>query len=79
MPARKVPSLLMKRFLKNEINSSKRILDVGCGDGVMALYLSGNKIKSMLNTSEFRSIRNHNVNKNLVMVTAVKGRSVRNL
>ena len=34
-----VPSLSMKRFLKNEIGNSKRVLDVGCGDGVMALYL----------------------------------------
>ena len=35
----KAPSLLMKKFLKREIGDSKRVLDIGCGDGVMALYL----------------------------------------
>ena len=178
MPTITFPSLSMKKFLKNEIGNSKRILDVGCGDGVMALYLisslkcsingidldkggvhranekfrkrtvkglalchfcdsknidkkfknetfdavlvihtihhltdlstillkikdslrvhgkifigeykrnfgekrdncprfSSNKIKSMLNTSGFKHIKNHNVNKNLIMITAVKGR-----
>ena len=39
MTAIKTPSMLMKRFLKNEIGHSKRVLDIGCGDGVMALYL----------------------------------------
>jgi|SRR3989338_1840191 len=39
MPITKAPSLLMKKFLKNEIGNSKRVLDIGCGDGVMALYL----------------------------------------
>ena len=40
MPATKAPSLLMNEFLKNEIGNSKRVLDVGCGDGAMALYLA---------------------------------------
>src|SRR3989344_9344016 len=39
MSITKAPSLLMKKFLKNEIGNSKRVLDVGCGDGVIALYL----------------------------------------
>ncbi len=33
------PSLLLKQFLKKEIGVSKRILDIGCGDGVIASYL----------------------------------------
>ncbi|MDP2695697.1 MAG: class I SAM-dependent methyltransferase [bacterium] len=29
----------LKRFLKQEVSHSKRILDIGCGDGSTALYL----------------------------------------
>ena len=172
-----IPSASLKRFLKNEVGSSKKVLDIGCGDGAMALYLisalncnidgidldkgkvhranekfrtlptkglalcrlcdsrkvdktfqrdtfdtilithaihhledlstvllkaryvlkrrgrifvgeyqrdygekidncprfSSNKIKAMLNTAGFRTIRNHNVHKNFIMITAVKG------
>ena len=39
MPATKIPSSLMKIFLKKEIGNSKRVLDIGCGDGILALYL----------------------------------------
>src|SRR3989344_3732113 len=35
----KAPSILMKKFLKKEIGNSERVLDIGCGDGTMALYL----------------------------------------
>ena len=40
MSETKIASELIKKFLKNEIGNSKRILDIGCGDGVMALYLT---------------------------------------
>jgi len=35
----RIPSISMRKFLKKEINNSKNILDIGCGDGVMAFYL----------------------------------------
>ncbi len=36
MPA---PSISLKRFIKEEIGNSERILDIGCGDGVLAFFL----------------------------------------
>ena len=39
MSAKSIPSILMKRFLRKEISNSKRVLDIGCGDGTLALYL----------------------------------------
>ncbi|MBI2452152.1 class I SAM-dependent methyltransferase [Candidatus Pacearchaeota archaeon] len=40
MLSKKYPSALLKDFLKNAIGSSKRVLDLGCGDGVIAFYLA---------------------------------------
>ncbi len=37
--ASKNMSILIRRFLKKEIGNSKRVLDIGCGDGITALYL----------------------------------------
>jgi len=34
-----MPSTRLKQFLRKEIGNSKRILDIGCGDGKIALYL----------------------------------------
>ncbi|MBS3145840.1 class I SAM-dependent methyltransferase [Candidatus Woesearchaeota archaeon] len=39
MTARSIPSASLKQFLKKEIENSKRILDIGCGDGTIAIYL----------------------------------------
>jgi len=39
MPSKNMPSILMKRFLRKEIGNSKRVLDIGCGDGALARYL----------------------------------------
>lgn len=33
------PSISLKQFLKKEIGNSKKVLDIGCGDGSMALFL----------------------------------------
>ena len=35
----KTPSQSLKRFLRKEVGGSKYILDIGCGDGVLALFL----------------------------------------
>ena len=35
----RIPLMALKQFLKKEIVNSKRILDIGCGDGKIALYL----------------------------------------
>ena len=36
---KKIPSSSLKQFLKREIGNSKKVLDIGCGDGTLALYL----------------------------------------
>lgn len=39
MCAKKTLSILLKRFLKKEIGNSKRVFDIGCGEGVIAFNL----------------------------------------
>lgn len=39
MPNKK-PYLMIREFLKNEIGSSKRVLDIGCGEGAIGSFLA---------------------------------------